>query len=115
VGGRRPYGEEGRRELWYECYAAWHRSRLLTFLVLEGANPSAEGEDAEEGGDEGAAETVLDIADQFRLQKIEGVSKKAYQSDLKSETPQQHTRDSRLTPCRIHEGSRRKDEREWQV
>ena len=52
--------------------------------MLEGANPSAEGEDADEGGESGGGEAVLDLADQFRYQKIEGVSKKAYQSDLKS-------------------------------
>jgi hypothetical protein len=54
-------------------------------FVLEGANPSAEGEDADEGGDDGgASEPILDLADQFRYQKMEGVSKKAYQADLKS-------------------------------
>jgi hypothetical protein len=52
--------------------------------VLAGANPSAEGEDADEGGEEGASEPVLDLADQFRYQKMEGVSKKVYQADLKS-------------------------------
>lgn len=52
--------------------------------MLEGANPSAEGEDAEEGGEEGASEPVLDLADQFRYAKMEGVSKKVYQADLKS-------------------------------
>jgi len=52
-------------------------------FALEGANPSAEGEDADEGTDETKV-TVLDLADQFRLQKIEGgMSKKAYQSELK--------------------------------
>jgi len=52
-------------------------------FVLEGANPSAEGEDAEEGGDDSKV-TVLDLADQFRYQKIEGgMSKKAYQAELK--------------------------------
>lgn len=53
--------------------------------VLAGANPSAEGEDADEGEDAGDNAPVLDIADQFRLQKIEGgMSKKAYQAELKS-------------------------------
>ena len=53
-------------------------------FVLEGANPSAEGEDADEGG-EGEAQRVLDIEDQFRLNKIEGKpSKKAYQGEVKS-------------------------------
>ena len=54
--------------------------------MLEGANPSAEGEDAEEGGDS-ETQRVLDIEDQFRLVKIEGVSKKSYTSELKSTTP----------------------------
>lgn len=57
--------------------------------VLEGANPSAEGEDADEGGDEAAGEPVLDLADQFRYAKMEGVSKKVYQADLKSMWPKQ--------------------------
>ncbi|KAI1619700.1 Mss4-like protein [Exophiala viscosa] len=54
-------------------------------FVLEGANPSAEGEDdGEGGGDDGDNQPILDLADQFRLQKIEGgMSKKAYQSELK--------------------------------
>ncbi|KIW88239.1 uncharacterized protein Z519_11350 [Cladophialophora bantiana CBS 173.52] len=52
-------------------------------FVLEGANPSAEGEDADDGTDETKV-TVLDLADQFRLQKLEGgMSKKSYQSELK--------------------------------
>lgn len=53
-------------------------------FVLEGANPSAEGEDADEGGDESSGEPVLDLADSFRYNKMEGVSKKVYQADLKS-------------------------------
>jgi hypothetical protein len=61
---------------------------LLTFsiIVLEGANPSAEGEDADEGGDAGGTDQrVLDIEDQFRLNKIEGKpSKKAFQGEIKS-------------------------------
>ena len=61
---------------------------LLTFsiTVLEGANPSAEGEDADEGGDaSGTDQRVLDIEDQFRLNKIEGKpSKKAFQGEIKS-------------------------------
>lgn len=61
---------------------------LTLIPVLAGANPSAEGEDADEGGEEGDNVPVLDIADQFRLQKIEGgMSKKAYQSELKSMVP----------------------------
>jgi len=54
-------------------------------FVLDGANPSAEGEDADDGGDDGGDnQPVLDIADQFRLQKMEGgMSKKAYQGELK--------------------------------
>jgi hypothetical protein len=63
---------------------------LLTFsiTVLEGANPSAEGEDADEGGDAGGADQrVLDIEDQFRLNKIEAKpSKKAFQGEIKSTT-----------------------------
>jgi len=61
---------------------------LLTFsiAVLEGANPSAEGEDADEGGDAGGTDQrVLDIEDQFRLNKIEAKpSKKAFQGEIKS-------------------------------
>lgn len=53
-------------------------------FVLEGANPSAEGEDADDGGDEAGGEPVLDLADSFRYNKMEGVSKKVYQADLKS-------------------------------
>jgi len=54
-------------------------------FVLDGANPSAEGEDGDEGGEDGgASEPVLDLADQFRLQKLDGgLSKKAYQGELK--------------------------------
>ena len=54
--------------------------------VLEGANPSAEGEDADEGGGAGGLDQrVLDIEDQFRLNKIEGKpSKKAFQGEIKS-------------------------------
>ena len=56
--------------------------RLST--VLEGANPSAEGEDADEGGDAGERKRVLDIEDQFRLNKIESKpSKKGFQSEIK--------------------------------
>ena len=61
-----------------------------SFKALEGANPSAEGEDADDGGDDTKV-TVLDLADQFRLQKIEGgMSKKAYQAELKSLSHIQH-------------------------
>lgn len=61
------------------------QATILTYIIaLAGANPSAEGEDADEGGEEGGSEPVLDIADQFRYQKIEGLSKKAYAGDLKS-------------------------------
>jgi len=51
-------------------------------FVLDGANPSAEDGD-EEGGGEAEVVRVLDIEDQFRLNKIEGMSKKAYQSEVK--------------------------------
>lgn len=51
---------------------------------MAGANPSAEGEDAEEGGDAGEVAKALDIEDQFRLNKIEGgMDKKTFSSDLK--------------------------------
>lgn len=62
-------------------------------FVLEGANPSAEGEDADEGGDEAGGERVLDLADSFRYNKMEGVSKKGYQAELKSSFW--------LPPCKI--------------
>ncbi|ERF74430.1 hypothetical protein EPUS_06608 [Endocarpon pusillum Z07020] len=53
-------------------------------FVLEGANPSAEGEDAEESGDT-ENKQVLDIEDQFRLNKMEGgMDKKTFTSDLKA-------------------------------
>jgi len=55
-------------------------------LVLEGANASAEGEDADEGVDETQTVRVLDIEDQFRLNKIEAKpSKKSFQAEIKSE------------------------------
>ena len=51
--------------------------------MLAGANASAEGEDAEEAGEE-VVRKVLDIEDQFRLNKIEGgLDKKAMTGDLK--------------------------------
>ena len=58
----------------------------VSIIVLEGANPSAEGEDADEGGDAGGVDQrVLDIEDQFRLNKIESKpSKKAFQGEIKS-------------------------------
>ena len=54
--------------------------------MLEGANPSAAGEDADEGGNIGGSDQrVLDIEDQFRLNKIEAKpSKKAFQGEIKS-------------------------------
>lgn len=52
-------------------------------IQLAGANPSAEGEDADEGGDNETTRE-LDIVDQFRLVKVEGLDKKAYTGDLKS-------------------------------
>lgn len=58
-------------------------------FVLEGANPSAEGEDADEGG-EGETTRVLDIVDQFRLNAIEAKpSKKGFTSDIKSKKPKE--------------------------
>lgn len=51
---------------------------------LEGANASAEGEDAEEGG-ETNTQRVLDIVRDFRLNAIEAKpSKKMYMSEIKS-------------------------------
>lgn len=50
---------------------------------LAGANPSAEGEDADEG-DEGESKRVLDLVDQFRLNEIAKPSKKMFTSDIKS-------------------------------
>ncbi|ETN42683.1 uncharacterized protein HMPREF1541_01840 [Cyphellophora europaea CBS 101466] len=52
-------------------------------FVLEGANPSAEGEDADEGGAEGGVEQVIDFVDDFRYNKIDGLDKKAYMGDVK--------------------------------
>jgi len=52
-------------------------------FVLEGANPSAEAEDADDGGEGGDVQRILDIEDQFRLNKIEGLSKKAFQGEIK--------------------------------
>lgn len=55
---------------------------------LEGANPSAEGEDADDGGDAGESKMVLDVEESFRLVKMDSKpSKKAFQGDLKSEAP----------------------------
>jgi len=53
---------------------------------LEGANPSAEGEDADDGGESGETKMVLDVEESFRLVKVEPEnkpSKKAFQGDLK--------------------------------
>jgi Translationally controlled tumour protein len=69
--------------------------------VLEGANPSAEGEDADEGGDTGGGKQILDIEDAFRLNKIEGgMDKKTFTSDMKgwSDLPLQE-RFSRYSQC----------------
>ncbi|KAL9623013.1 MAG: hypothetical protein Q9160_002732 [Pyrenula sp. 1 TL-2023] len=53
-------------------------------FVLEGANPSAEGEDADEGGADSTSTRVLDIEDLFRLNKIEAKpSKKGFQGEIK--------------------------------
>jgi hypothetical protein len=71
---------------------------MCCVLALEGANPSAEGEDADEGTDETKV-TILDLADQFRLQKIEGgMSKKSYQSELKSTSHVPVARDDWTAP-----------------
>jgi len=51
---------------------------------LEGANASAEGEDADEGG-ASDVQRVLDIVRDFRLNAIEAKpSKKMYMSEIKS-------------------------------
>lgn len=56
-------------------------------VVLEGANPSAEGGDDEEGGDSGQSQQKLDIEDEFRLNKLEGgMDKKTLTNDLKGAT-----------------------------
>lgn len=53
-------------------------------FVLAGANPSAEGEDADDGGEEGDSKRVLDLVDQFRLNEVAKPSKKMFTSDIKS-------------------------------
>lgn len=85
-------------------------------LVLAGANPSAEGEDADDGGDDGAdSSPVLDLAQSFRWQKIDGVSKKAYSADLKSNTQSfSYAICERLTLHSLHEEAGRADEDGWQ-
>ena len=86
-------------------------TQLIRISVLEGANASAEGEDADEGGEESAGERVLDLADSFRWQKMEGVSKKAYQGELKSRPGTLDRSGMLLTDAfRIHEGLSREDE-----
>jgi hypothetical protein len=88
---------------------------LTILLVLEGANPSAEGEDADDGGDDGGNNApVLDLAQSFRWQKIEGVSKKAYQSDLKSTYTISFAQIFCLTLDSLHEDPGHQDERSWQ-
>jgi len=53
-------------------------------FVLDGANPSAEGEDADDGGEGGDVQRVLDIEDAFRLKKLDAKpSKKMFQGDIK--------------------------------
>lgn len=53
-------------------------------FVLEGANASAEGEDADEGDESGDNTPVLNLARDFRLQKIDPPSAKAFSGELKS-------------------------------
>jgi hypothetical protein len=79
------------------------QSLTLYNPVLEGANPSAEGDDADEGGEGGETQRVLDIEDQFRLNKIEGKpSKKGFQSEIKSKTvPKSLYSASLLTKCQL--------------
>lgn len=52
-------------------------------FVLEGANASAEGEDADEGG-EGETVQVIDFVDSFQLVSVDKPSKKVFTSDMKS-------------------------------
>jgi len=49
---------------------------------LEGANASAEGEDADEGGDN-QSQAVLNVVRDFSLNKVEGLEKKDYQAHIK--------------------------------
>lgn len=71
-------------------------------FVLEGANASAEGEDAGEGTDE-TKETMLNLQRDFKLQKYE-VDKKGYTAEIKSELFGCFERDVILNHGRIHEG-----------
>ncbi|KAJ5779936.1 Translationally controlled tumor protein [Penicillium paradoxum] len=73
--------------LW-ECDCRKYLKRSNEDFQLEGANPSAEGGDDEDGGD-GEAVMVHDIEDQFRLHwlKVEDGAKpsaKAYMAHMKS-------------------------------
>ncbi|KAI5287452.1 hypothetical protein KEM54_005991 [Ascosphaera aggregata] len=55
-----------------------------TEFQLEGANPSAEGDD-EEGGEEGESKMVFDIEESFQLEKLESKpSKDEFKKSLKS-------------------------------
>jgi hypothetical protein len=92
MGGRLQDDHQRGRKLWYIEFsdANFSPSSIdLSYAVLEGANPSTEGEDADEGGnggDGGDSKKVLDIEDQFRLNKIEGgMDKKTFTTDLKCE------------------------------
>ena len=88
MGSRLQDDQQRRRELWYfgdpsNMVTSTFCSDILC-AVLEGANPSAEGEDADEGGDSGGSKQILDIEDAFRLNKIEsGMDKKTFTSDMK--------------------------------
>lgn len=62
-----------------------HVSRRSGGFVLDGANPSAEGEDADEGADDGKTESGLDLVLNQRLQET-SFDKKSYLVYLKSYT-----------------------------
>ncbi|KAL2000709.1 hypothetical protein VTN02DRAFT_2743 [Thermoascus thermophilus] len=74
--------------LW-ECDVRKYNKNMNETIVLEGANPSAEGEDEDGGQGEGETKLVYDIEDQFRLvwlKEEEGMkpSKDAFKAHLKS-------------------------------
>lgn len=79
----------------FECDCRKYMKSTNEDFQLEGANPSAEGGDEDEGG-EGEKVMVHDIEDQFRLVWLkteEGLkpSKDAFKSHLKSMFPLNHT------------------------
>lgn len=99
MGGGLPDDQQGVGKFWFVVGFSASSRHFTNPLPtdtqraeLEGANPSAEGVDAEEGGDSGDVKRVLDIEDQFRLNKIEGgLDKKSFTSDLKGERGRRST------------------------